>query len=76
MRTCGLNMLVGTLLLVAMTVSVGGCQKPLFPEHEPRTQYERYQLLRGQYRPVSQQNPYGAKQPALRERLSPLEDSY
>lgn len=66
----------GAVTLLVIAVMTGGCQKPLFPEHEPRTQYERYQLLRGQYRPVSQQNPYGAKQPALRERLAPLEETY
>ena len=67
---------IGATLLCILAVSGGGCHKPLFPEHEPRTQYERYQLLRGQYRPVSQPSPYGVQQPALRERLAPLEERY
>lgn len=50
-----------------------GCQKPLFPENTPRTQYERYQTLRGKYRSAHEQNVYGGNQPALRERLAPLE---
>ncbi len=50
-----------------------GCQKPLFPEDLPRTQYERYQTLRGKYRSAQEQNVYGGNQPALRERLAPLE---
>ena len=54
-------------------LAVGGCEKPLFPENMPRTQYERYDRLRGKYIPGQQMNAYGGGQPALRERLSPPE---
>ena len=48
-----------------------GCEKPLFPQNLPRTQYERYDRLRGRYVPAEQFNAYGGTEPALRERLSP-----
>ena len=51
-----------------------GCEKPLFPDNMPRTQYERYDRLRGRYIPAEQANAYGGAEPALRERLSPPED--
>jgi hypothetical protein len=63
---CCVSVLVAALLTL-------GCQKPLFPENVPRTQYERYQTLRGKYRSAKEKNIYGGSQPALRERLAPLE---
>ena len=51
-----------------------GCQKPLFPEDEARTPYERYQILRGRERRAEKPNPFGVSEPALRERLRPLGD--
>ena len=59
--------------VLSAAVFAWGCQKPLFPENLPRTQYERYQTLRGRHRPLHEQNVYGGNQPALRERLAPLE---
>jgi len=62
------------LAIVAMVASLwvaGGCEKPLFPNDMPRTQYERYDRLRGRTVPAEQQNAYGGTEPALRERLSP-----
>jgi hypothetical protein len=60
-------------LILAAGFAAGGCQKPLFPEELPRTQFERYQTLRGKYRRSKEENAYGARQPPLRERLAPLE---
>ena len=51
-----------------------GCEKPLFPRDLPRTQYERYDRLRGQYIPAESINEFGGFEPALRERLSPPPD--
>ncbi len=48
-----------------------GCEKPLFPENMPRTQYERYDRMRGRYVPGQQINTFGGSEPALRERLTP-----
>jgi hypothetical protein len=64
--------MVGLMGLGAATL--GGCEKPLFPETMPRTQYERYDRLRGRYIPSQQMNVYGGSEPALRERLSPPTD--
>ncbi|MBI1372697.1 MAG: hypothetical protein GC159_08030 [Phycisphaera sp.] len=49
---------------------VGGCEKSLFPQELPRTQFERYDTLRGRYVPAEQENRFGGSEPALRERLS------
>ena len=60
----------------ALLLSTGGwlvgCEKALFPENLARSPYERYGTLRGQYRPATEQNAFGADQPALRQRLKPL----
>jgi hypothetical protein len=62
-----LLMLLGGLMLIVM----GGCEPALFPERLPRTQYERYDRLRGRYAPKERTDMYGVATPALRERLSP-----
>lgn len=68
---------MGTLLaLTAGMVTLGGCREPLFPERAPRTQYERYDALRGEAAPRYEQSPGqgrapGSRRPALRERLRP-----
>jgi hypothetical protein len=59
----------GALVLTALLLF--GCEKPLFPQNLPRTQYERYDRLRGRYVPAQQLNAFGGSEPALRERLSP-----
>jgi len=48
-----------------------GCEKPLFPDSLPRTQYERFDRIRGTATPKDQIGPTGEAQPALRERLTP-----
>jgi hypothetical protein len=58
-------------LLAGLTV-LCGCQDPLFPKDSPRSQYARYETLRGRERPEKQLNTFGREEPALRERLSPL----
>ncbi len=65
---------IGRLGVLIAVVSVCGCQKPLFPPNQPRTPYERYQRLRTQERPATRQNVHGEDEPALRERLRPLEE--
>jgi len=61
------------LALLGVVAGVCGCQKPIFAENKPRTPYERFQVLRGERRPVTEPNVYGVDQPALRQRLEPLE---
>ncbi len=60
---------LGLLLVVGLA---RGCEKPLFPKEASRSPYERYQILRGQQRPMTTENAYGGDIPALRERLRPL----
>ena len=58
---------------LAVLTGVGGCQKALFVDGTTRTQYERYQALRGEYRPPRQYTALGEERPALRQRLAPLD---
>ncbi len=62
--------LVSTSLLLLLLAVVAGCEAPLFPEELPRTQYERYDRLRGQTR-ADDGGLYGSDK-NLRERLRPL----
>lgn len=48
-----------------------GCEEPLFTSDLPRTQYERYDRLRGRYVPMEQMTARGHAEPSLRDRLSP-----
>jgi hypothetical protein len=57
--------LFGVLLLV-----LGGCQRALFPESAPRTQFETYDLMRQRYVPAEETDVFGNPQPALRARLT------
>lgn len=65
-RGVGLKML-GLVLVFAM---LAGCEQSLFPDDAPRTQYDRYDQLRGRFVPEEEPGPYGVTRPALRERLS------
>ncbi len=70
------TMKVGICKLMLFAGSVGwvtGCEQPLFTPTKARTPYERYQILRGQSRPATEQKAYGAQEPALRQRLEPLD---
>jgi hypothetical protein len=59
-------MLLGAAFLI-------GCEQALFPKDLPRSPYERYLALRGQLPPASRTNPYGVQEPALRDRLRPMD---
>ncbi len=64
---------VGVVCLATVLFGIGGCQEALFVDGTTRTQYERYQALRGEYRPPRQVTPLGEERPALRQRLAPLD---
>ena len=66
----------GLLMLLAGALVSAGCEKPLFPADLPRSQYERYEQLRGERRQTVRKNAYGYEEPNLRERLRPLEQNY
>lgn len=62
------------ILIAAVTaLPLAACEKALFPENTPRTPFDRYAVLRGQSRPATRVNAFGVEEPALRERLRPLE---
>ena len=55
------------LLAVAM---LAGCQRALFPENAPRTQFETYDIMRQRRVPLEEPDVFGNPQPALRARLT------
>jgi hypothetical protein len=50
-------------------VLLAGCQKALFPDDTPRTQFESYDRARKGYVPLEEPDVFGKPQPALRSRL-------
>lgn len=66
-----ITLMMGTATLALVMV---GCNKPLFPENSPRSQYERYAELRGLKKESKIENPTGPDVPNLRERLRPMDD--
>lgn len=67
------SVVVGTALmvLVAASTMAGGCQKSLFPENQPRTQFEAYEIMRQRYVPLEEPDVFGTPRPAIRARLTP-----
>lgn len=61
--------MVGCVLMLGL----GACSKPLFPAGQPRTQYDRYDLVRNQYAPQYVTDEFGRQRPNLRARLLPKE---
>jgi len=59
------------LVAAAALLGAGGCQKSLFPADTPRTQFERFDTMRAGAAPTQEPDVFGAKQPALRARLTP-----
>jgi hypothetical protein len=58
-----------TILAVLGLTLLAGCQKALFPDNEPRTQFETYDRARIGYVPLEEPDVFGRPQPALRSRL-------
>jgi hypothetical protein len=61
--------LILTVMLGGLLTCIAGCEQVLFPEGLPRTQYERFDRMRGVYRPKETVGPTGNVQPDLRSRL-------
>jgi hypothetical protein len=57
------------VLLLAMALLPCGCQRGLFPQDAPRTQFDSYNRMRGRYAPLEEPDVFGNPQPALRARL-------
>ncbi len=50
-------------------VGVSGCADPLFSDRHPRTQYDRYDRVRGEFVAQDVMDEYGQKHPNLIGRL-------
>lgn len=61
----------GAALVLVLAPTLCGCQKQLFPESAPRTQFEQYDTLRSGGTPKEEPDVFGKPQPALRARLTP-----
>ena len=60
--------------LIAWSVLQIGCTGTPFQDQvQVRSPYERYQVLRGNGRPKTVTDSFGREQPALRQRLAPLD---
>lgn len=57
--------------IVSLASCMGGCQKALFPENQPRTQFEAYEIMRQRYVPLEEPDVFGTPRPAIRARLTP-----
>lgn len=54
-----------------VALSCVGCTKSLFPENQPRTQFEAYEIMRQRYVPLEEPDVFGTPRPAIRARLTP-----
>ena len=67
-----LMLIVAGLMLWAST----GCEKPLFPPNQLRSQYERFSYLRGASAPPPPSGPFADDEIDLYARLRPSGDRY
>lgn len=68
-RTRTLRCAVVGLCLTAGTTVLTGCVDPLLSPNEPRSQYSRYDLVRGRFAPQYVEDEFGRRKPNLRGRL-------
>jgi hypothetical protein len=54
---------------LAALLTLGGCGGALLADDEPRSQYDRYDALRGQRPPAGIEDEFGITKPNLRGRL-------
>ena len=59
------------ILLLTVATAVCGCQKPLFPANQPRTQFERFDKVRNQSAPQYIEDEFGRRRPNVQARLEP-----
>jgi len=55
--------------LMLAVLSACGCQRTLFRENTPRTQFQTHDQMRQRYVPTEVPDAFGNPQPALRARL-------
>ncbi len=58
-------------VLIVVLLLLAGCQRALFPDGTPRTQFELQDRMRGRYVALEEPDVFGRPQPALRARLTP-----
>ncbi len=61
------------LLALALLLAATGCKKPLLTPTEERSQYDRYDAIRGQRTSAYNYDEFGTRKPNLRGRLLPKE---
>lgn len=66
-----LGVLSSALALCLASGALPGCQKALFPQDEPRTQFDRYDRSRDAFAPTYIEDEFGRQRPNLQGRLSP-----
>ncbi|MFM7480326.1 MAG: hypothetical protein ACKO4V_04250 [Planctomycetota bacterium] len=59
------------VVVVSLLATLAGCQRPLFNDKDPRSQFDTYDKLRQQNQSLLVPDEFGNPQPALRARLSP-----
>lgn len=57
------------LLAALALITLAGCNKPLLSPTRDRSQYDRYDRVRGQFVPQYIEDEYGRRTPNLRGRL-------
>lgn len=65
--------LAASLIALGAVGGIGGCSRPLLAPTDPRSPFDRYDLVRGNYAPQYVEDKFGRRQPNLRGRLSPKE---
>lgn len=56
-------------LALGALVALSGCSDALLSPNEPRSQYSRYDLVRGRFAPQYVEDEFGRRKPNLRGRL-------
>ncbi len=65
----GRSLVVWTVFLGLSGVCLPGCHQSPISARDPRSQYSRYDLVRGQYPPQYLEDEFGRRIPNLRGRL-------
>ena len=68
-RSNHLLLRAGTIGLLFSVFCSTACQRALFPEESPRTQFETYDRMRQKFVPLVVPDVFGEPKPALRARL-------
>ena len=68
-RSNHLLLRAGTIGLFFSVICSTACQRALFPEESPRTQFETYDRMRQKFVPLVVPDVFGEPKPALRARL-------